>query len=105
MLNFDRQLPARDVLDFLAGNPLWLTYQSAEESFERRPDRNALREPAAPSAALRCDLNRSSATRDADFQSAWPRLSNRATRGASGGVREEVLRAKATCLDRGFERR
>ena len=47
---------------FLAGNPLWLTFQSAEESFGRRPDRIAPHEPAALSAALRCDLNRSSAT-------------------------------------------
>ena len=53
MLSFDRQLPARDVLDFLAGNPLWLTIRSAEESFGRRPDRIAPHEPSALSAALR----------------------------------------------------
>jgi hypothetical protein len=41
-------------LGFSAENPLKgrLTFQSAEESFERGPDRNALREPAALSAAL-----------------------------------------------------
>ena len=55
------------VLDFLAENPLWLTFQSAEESFERRPDRIAPHEPSALSAALRCDLNRSSPTQDADL--------------------------------------
>ena len=33
-----------------------LTFQSAEESFERRPDRSTPRGPAALSAALRCDI-------------------------------------------------
>ena len=86
--------PGAGCLGKSADFPLWLTFQSAEESFGRRPDRIAPHEPTALSAALRNDLNRSSAAQDADFQSARPRLSNRATRGASGGVKEEVLRAK-----------
>ena len=44
---FARQLPALDVLDFLAGNPLWLTIRSAEESFGRRPDRSTPHKPLA----------------------------------------------------------
>ena len=50
------QEPPAFVLDFLTGNPRWLTFQSAEESFGRRPDRIAPHEPSALSAALRCDI-------------------------------------------------
>jgi len=68
------------VVDFLAGNPLKgrLTFQSAEESFERRPDRSTSREPAAPSTALRCDIQ--TAPRPPQmppFQAAGGRRSNR----------------------------
>jgi len=80
MLPFARQLPARDVLDFLTENPLKgrLTFQSAEESFERRPDRSTPHGPAALSAALRCDIQ--TAPRPPQmppFQAAGGRRSNR----------------------------
>ena len=55
-----------------------LTFQSAEESFERRPDRSTPHGPAALSAALRCDIQ--TAPRPPQmppFQAAGGRRSNR----------------------------
>ena len=62
LLSFGRQLPARDVLDFLPKIRYGPPSRRPEESFGRKPDRIAPHGPLALSAALRCDLNRSSAT-------------------------------------------
>ena len=63
--------PGAGWLGFPSRKSARAAFQATQESFGRRPDRIAPREPSAPSAALRCYLNRSSPTQDADFQSAW----------------------------------
>ena len=67
----------KGILDFLP-EIRWADFPVSLLSFERRVDRNAPHEPAALSAALRCDMLPLLARLHADFQSARGRRSNRA---------------------------